>query len=270
MQGNERDQKSVVLRLIPEHHQLPEQARAKILAQRAATVPALLQILEDEALAGWAPVHAVRLLGEMQIAEAVGPMLRALAETDPLDLLHDAVLVALPKLGAPIVEPALRAYTENADPEFRVSIGSILARVGVRDERIFAVLLETLARSPSHAGHLAGYGDARALPHLSRAFDAYKIRDSDSPFANQDIVELEAAIEQLGGTLTEAQSAKYRKALEPSERWRRQVNVALSSRKSGGKPTRPGRNEPCWCNSAKKYKQCHLAADQDVAGKLLS
>jgi len=25
---------------------------------------------------------------------------------------------------------------------------------------------------------------------------------------------------------------------------------------------RPGRNEPCWCGSGKKYKQCHLRADE--------
>jgi hypothetical protein len=24
----------------------------------------------------------------------------------------------------------------------------------------------------------------------------------------------------------------------------------------------PGRNEPCWCGSGKKYKKCHLAADE--------
>jgi uncharacterized protein YecA (UPF0149 family) len=24
----------------------------------------------------------------------------------------------------------------------------------------------------------------------------------------------------------------------------------------------PGRNEPCWCGSGKKYKHCHLAADR--------
>ncbi len=27
----------------------------------------------------------------------------------------------------------------------------------------------------------------------------------------------------------------------------------------------PGRNEPCHCGSGKKYKQCHLAKDEDVA-----
>jgi hypothetical protein len=25
---------------------------------------------------------------------------------------------------------------------------------------------------------------------------------------------------------------------------------------------RPGRNEPCWCGSGKKYKKCHLPADE--------
>lgn len=24
----------------------------------------------------------------------------------------------------------------------------------------------------------------------------------------------------------------------------------------------PGRNDPCWCGSGKKYKKCHMAADQ--------
>ena len=28
---------------------------------------------------------------------------------------------------------------------------------------------------------------------------------------------------------------------------------------------RPGRNEPCWCGSEKKYKKCHLAADDAQA-----
>jgi hypothetical protein len=27
---------------------------------------------------------------------------------------------------------------------------------------------------------------------------------------------------------------------------------------------KPGRNDPCWCGSAKKYKKCHLAADEEA------
>jgi hypothetical protein len=33
------------------------------------------------------------------------------------------------------------------------------------------------------------------------------------------------------------------------------------------KPVLPGRNEACWCGSGKKYKKCHLPADEDAARK---
>lgn len=29
-------------------------------------------------------------------------------------------------------------------------------------------------------------------------------------------------------------------------------------------PPKPGRNDPCWCGSGKKYKKCHLVADQQA------
>ena len=29
-------------------------------------------------------------------------------------------------------------------------------------------------------------------------------------------------------------------------------------------PVKPGRNDPCWCGSGKKYKKCHLAADEEA------
>jgi len=94
----------------------------------------------------------------MRISAAIGPTLRALAETAPLDMLRDAILASLPKIGEPVIEPALRAYAEADDRAFRVSVGSILARIGVLDDRIFAVLLEMLEISPSRAGDLAQYG----------------------------------------------------------------------------------------------------------------
>jgi methionyl aminopeptidase len=28
------------------------------------------------------------------------------------------------------------------------------------------------------------------------------------------------------------------------------------------RPTRPGRNDPCWCGSSQKYKKCHLESDE--------
>ncbi|MEE8555202.1 MAG: methionyl aminopeptidase [bacterium] len=34
--------------------------------------------------------------------------------------------------------------------------------------------------------------------------------------------------------------------------------------KEGSDPKIPGRNDPCWCGSGKKYKKCHLARDGKV------
>ena len=33
---------------------------------------------------------------------------------------------------------------------------------------------------------------------------------------------------------------------------------------------KPGRNEPCWCGSGKKYKKCHLLEDENTAVKACS
>jgi len=35
-----------------------------------------------------------------------------------------------------------------------------------------------------------------------------------------------------------------------------------SAEPSRSRPARPGRNDPCWCGSGKKYKKCHLAEDE--------
>jgi sulfur transfer complex TusBCD TusB component (DsrH family) len=267
MQHRGHDPEAIVRRLLQTERKLPSGAREEVLALGADAVPTLLQILDDDESGGWAQIHAVRLLGEMKISAAIGGMLRALAKTDALDVLHDAILVAMPEIGEPVFEPALRAYAETDDLELRGSISSILSRVGVVDDRIFAVLLEMLESGPQHAGDLAHYGDDRALPHLSRAFDAYTLRASDSPFANQDLVELRAAIEDLGGAMTSQQSVKYRKACEPSERWRHQLSAALepATAVETAPGPRPGRNEPCWCGSTRKYKKCHLDDDQRAA-----
>jgi len=31
---------------------------------------------------------------------------------------------------------------------------------------------------------------------------------------------------------------------------------------------RPGRNEPCYCGSGRKYKHCHLREDEEAAAKV--
>lgn len=269
---------ALVEKLIESGDRLPADIRIRLLASGAEAVPALIRVLEDEELAlstarggGYAPVHAAELLGELRAPEAVEPMLRLLSRTDFMDVLHDRLLTAMPAIGAPVVEPALRAASE-ARGDARDSFIAVLADAGVHDDRILDLLLDQLRRDPTHAGNIAAYGDPRALPALYRAFDSFRIEPGESIFGNQALVEIRDAIEELGGTLTAEQKAKYRVAREPAERFRRALLAALQAEPKGeldgepavpaAPPFRPGRNYPCWCGSGRKYKKCHLDADE--------
>jgi hypothetical protein len=275
--GTADDARIRVRRLIGPGSHLPNQTRHDILDLGLAAVPALLEILADEKLAlsestgdGWAPAHAARLLGELKAEQAVEPMLRTLAGTDPLDVLHDQVLQALPNIGAPALEPALLAYKE-ANPELQTSIASVLSRIRVRDERIFEILVAQLRREPGYAGNMADYGDPRAAPYLREALDKYEPVQGDNPFANHALIELREAIERLGGTLSAEQQLKCRRGLQQAEGSRRDMLRFFEAKRRDAPsmpvtPARtrdlPGRNDPCWCGSGMKYKRCHLASDQ--------
>ncbi len=279
----------IVRRLIHADECVPDDLHREIIVLGSAAVPALLEILEDENLAllespgnGWAPTNAARLLGELKPADAVEPLLRRLAATNWNDILHDQIIQSLPEIGAPVVEPALRAYAEDERDDVRYDVCAVLAEVGVQDDRVFEILIDQLQADPSRAGNLAIYGDERAVPHLLEALDQYVIVESERPFANHALIELRAAIEDLGGTLTSEQQLKCRRGREPAEVFQRKMNALLEAQRRDVRPLepirvvplsplpvsrrdRPGRNDPCRCGSSKKYKKCHLAADEGGA-----
>ncbi len=41
-------------------------------------------------------------------------------------------------------------------------------------------------------------------------------------------------------------------------------DAQMQGPKGGGRKKRPGRNDPCWCGSGRKYKKCHLQEDARV------
>lgn len=249
---------------------LAPEVRQAILDEGLAIAPLLVEILVHEELAaesapgeGYAPIHAAELLGELRADIAIEPMLTELAATDWNDHLHHTLHRALRRFGAALVEPALRAYDASESTETRASFVAVLAACGARDERIFERLIGMLPTAPDHAaGLLAEYGDRRAVVHLARAFDAHRLERDATVLSNQTLIELRAAIEDLGGALTLEQEATYAVAMEPRDRWRAQLDAALTP---ATRRPRPGRNEPCWCGSAKKYKRCHLDVDEQTA-----
>lgn len=43
------------------------------------------------------------------------------------------------------------------------------------------------------------------------------------------------------------------------------VKSVLVNERHDAPAVKPGRNEPCWCGSGKKYKKCHLPGEEHKA-----
>jgi NADPH-dependent ferric siderophore reductase len=268
--------------------ELSEALQAQLLAAGSASIPGLIAILEDaladdEADPGWAPAHAAKLLGMLGDARAVPVLLRMLACYAVIDGYHQAAEDALVALGAPAIEACLAAYPTAKNEDLRSGIVAVLSRSTEKNERIFQTLLAFFEQSTElGAIYLADYGDPQAIPVLSQMFDTLPIDDqSDSVMSNHIFVELQSAIEHLGGQLTAAQQAKADRADAPRRRFAAQMQEAVTriaaqqrhteqapripaNGKSSivPKPRKLGRNARCWCGSGKKYKQCHLDLDR--------
>ncbi len=177
----------------------------------------LIEVLEDHALAqgdapggGYAAIHAARVFRDLEASEAIEPMLRVLARCDPMDILYSTLSEVLESFGPPVLEPALAVHAAAETEDQRSAIADVLSRIGVRDHRVLAVLLRTLEDDVElGAGSLAEYGDPAALPHLGAALDRCELGVSGL-LVNQDIIELVAAIEELGGALSEDHERKVR------------------------------------------------------------
>ena len=262
---------------------LPEAVRRPLVAAGATLVPALITLVED-ALAddqsdvGWAPLHAIDLLGVVGDARALPVLLRCLDLEDALDLRVEQAEAALRALGARVLEGCVAAYAASPQDAFRDRLAGVMSQWGLRDARIYAALLDTLQRTPDlGANYLVDYGDARALDVLAQTFDALPIREGDNPLANHVFIELRCAIEDLGGHLTAAQQHKFaqadaaRRRLVAQLQWDLDAPGVATGRTTTvaraamglrrplipGKP-KLGRNASCWCGSGKKYKKCHL------------
>lgn len=258
------DHRELVAQVLHAGPKLPERLRRRVLDAGPAIVPALLDLAEDEEASledapseGYGPIHAVELLCDLRASEAVEPLFGLLISTDPLTILHDALIRRLPDLGAVLVEPGLR-HLEGLDGDLRSSVLAVLARAGVRDERIFAALVAHLrGNAQSAAMGLAQYGDPRAVPHLQRALVGVRLEGDDNPFgAGQDVIELIAAVEALGGEASAAGHAQMARVTAMRNAMFAPLRSALAAPRAGA--TRPGRNDPCPCGSGRKYKKCCL------------
>jgi len=243
---------------------LSAHSRRSVLDQGEAAVPVLLAIFGDESLdaesspgEGYARERAAMLLGELRAEAAIAPMLAVLRVTDPLSPTHEAILEVLPRIGAAVLEPVLAEYASSTDPELRISLASILSRLEAKDPRILQTLLAHLRENPEHGAMCLGeLGDPAALPALSAALDAQVVLGPEEVLRNHGIIELAAAIEELGGTLTRLQEQKLEDVEAISELAFSQLPIVRSEPEPVRASPKLGRNERCSCGSGKKYKKC--------------
>ena len=155
---------------------------------------------------GYVPIHAVELLSALSAVESAESMLQVLSRCDFMDIQHGALTNALRSFGAAVLEPGLKSYTAAENQDQREAVAEVLAGIGVRDPRIFSILLAVFVENIAlGSGLLAKYGDLVALPELSAALDACKLDPKGGFFANHEIIEIADAITVLGGTLTASQ-----------------------------------------------------------------
>jgi len=239
---------------------LADGLRARILSLEAAAIPPLIALLEDEDAAaedspgqGWPPIHAVDLLADLRAEEAIRPMLVALRGGDLDDILSSRIAVRLSSFGPPALEPTLAELSETQDTQRAVILCAILARLGVKEERVWTELSRCFDDEPFlSAGFLADYGDDRALPLIEREIFEF---DEEGPrtMARFNLEVLVEAYEQLAGELPD----ELRDHVEYLfERLSPPTNVIGSSAPVAN--TKVGRNDPCPCGSGKKHKRCCL------------
>ncbi|MFN8657697.1 MAG: hypothetical protein U0105_15265 [Candidatus Obscuribacterales bacterium] len=190
--------------------------RDELIAQLIAILRAKNLALQTAPGGGLTPVYAVRLLARMKATQCIESMLDVLFRCDPLDILYSDLILALKSFGPPALEPVLKAYEFAKTKDRLAGIAEVLSGLGVRDQRIFSVLLRFFEKHVElGAMALAEYEDPDALPHLSKALDHCTVNSSGAMFANQTIIELAQAIIDLGGSLTESQSLKHKQATRP-------------------------------------------------------
>ena len=236
----------------------------------SAVVAALLDAELTSPTDEFAPLAAMYLATELRLAGTVPALVSCVLRADVGEELWEAALIALRAIGAPAVEPLLVAFDAHLDPDARASLADALLATQATDERILTAFLRLLDDDlVEGASKLTDYGDRRALPALVEALDRAELDPLGSRdfLANEAVLNLAGAIEALRTMLTQAQRAKEQRVLRRRERLFLEAR-RLSTDEIGTihppvrREDRPGRNDPCPCGSGKKYKTCHLDADE--------
>jgi hypothetical protein len=280
----------------------PQLVRAIAAKGPEALEPLLIAVRrEAEDWPELAPVHfAIRLLAILRESAAIPALIEQFRRHD--DGLYEDASDTLAALGPAAIEPSLAAARDRALDWYArfEAIDAAITAAGpdlVLRSRVAEVLREILADELARAanGHegdtdminslvdeLAKLADPLARDLIQTAFDSGQV---DPLFIGPEDVAEEYS---RGGTTKDPQDPRdwldryegdYHKRgqgteddewlddLDPLDELLPPVAEDAYEPPAVTAPIRntlyrPGRNDPCWCGSGKKYKKCHLTRDE--------
>ncbi len=217
---------------------------------------------------------ALGMLGYQESADAIWAFYRELQNmhgpiTDDNANLFIGPLWGLVDLGDPRAADALSEILDQG--YFFYSVFAMAHRAG--DERLVLPLLWTMAEGdeamhnqvPSAVSGIAHrIGREALLDALEETFGGEVPRSKLASMADNFL--------RIEPRISEAYFAYFFEAVDMKEvgdinamadRWERMQDSGPSSlaRPPASEAERPGRNDPCWCGSGKKYKHCHWRED---------
>lgn len=272
------DPDAVVMALLAEPGAEDEVLQYRVQALRERCVPALRRALD--APEPETSRYAARMLAALDDASGLDRLVAALGDAGGDDVESCSVVDAIAALGERALEPLLAALacTEDRDAQDRL-LDAVIA-IDVHDERIRDLLVGIVRAEPGRASRLGDYGDqspavvAMLVELLEPRLNGLRGDLDDDKDTFDDASEIAQALRDLGvgdGPVQqfeeiakahrEARRAAMRTSRPPVEPPPFEPTPSYAPPAPVHVTPRPGRNEPCWCGSTKKYKKCHLEAD---------
>lgn len=274
-----------VARLKPvQGEKIPRPIRVEILSHGARAVRPLLDVMHrvegTEGFSLAATGHAATLLGALRAVETIEPLLAAIVDS-PEPYACEGATAGLAAFGPVVVEPVLAALgrlTEPSSADARTRLVRVLATCDAGDDaRVTQALLDALEESPRGvASIVARHADPRVADRIEAIFARTTPVDQDTAelkielgvalltarrFTDAHGVAMDAAYQVLSRALTDLRA----KAGEDRGPDLEDLDGSMPDDDDEGLDSEPegiadpGRNEPCWCGSGKKFKRCHGA-----------
>ena len=231
----------------------------------------------------WAPLYAWRALGQLQVDEAIVPLVTLLRRIDGKNS-NDSVENDLPEVlgsfGKPALEPlaAFLADAENAVYP-RATAATGLARIAEHHPAL-RLCIERLSRQlqcfAEQSGDTNGFilwalmdmKAVEAMPVIKQAFDAGAVNDTIA--GSLEGVEIEFGLRPKPShalSYSEARQASILTEIRAQQTLNEMCTTGVFDDADSDVAIRPpatpfiadmktGRNDPCPCKSGKKFKKC--------------